>query len=265
MATKIATKRLQKEFQAMQKSPPPFCVARFEEKNILDWHFIIRGPPDSPYAGGEYHGLIMFPSEYPFKPPDIKLFTPSGRFETNTKICMSMTSYHPSSWNAAWSVATILTGLLSFMLGDEITTGAVKTTDEEKKRFAAASHAFNIANRKFRDIFPEYAGPEMKDLPDMGLPKPTGPTTLTSPAAEEPDTDRAPADLVSPPPPPRTTDTPESLVSSAAAATTTATTTMRTGIQQQPGVVGVRQSWFARWRWVLAALAVIILGRISSS
>lgn len=26
-----------------------------------------------------------------------------------------------------------------------------------------------------------------------------------------------------------------------------------------------RQSWFSRWRWVLAALAVIILGRISSS
>jgi hypothetical protein len=31
-----------------------------------------------------------------------------------------------------------------------ITTGAVKTTDEEKKRFAAASHGFNIANKKFR-------------------------------------------------------------------------------------------------------------------
>jgi hypothetical protein len=23
-----------------------------------------RGPPDSPYAGGEYHGLIMFPNDY---------------------------------------------------------------------------------------------------------------------------------------------------------------------------------------------------------
>lgn len=31
----------------------------------------------------------------------------------------------------------------------------MKTSVEEKKRFAAASHAFNIANKKFRDIFPE--------------------------------------------------------------------------------------------------------------
>jgi hypothetical protein len=28
--------QLQKEFQAMEKSPPPFIYARFEEKNILD-------------------------------------------------------------------------------------------------------------------------------------------------------------------------------------------------------------------------------------
>lgn len=32
-----------------------------------------RGPPDSPYAGGEYHGVLLFPSEYPFKPPGIKV------------------------------------------------------------------------------------------------------------------------------------------------------------------------------------------------
>ncbi|KAI5453796.1 Ubiquitin-conjugating enzyme E2 6 [Naganishia albida] len=251
MATKIATKRLQKEYQAMQKSPPPFILARFEEKNILDWHFIIRGPPDSPYAGGEYHGLIMFPSEYPFKPPDIKLFTPSGRFETGIKICMSMTSYHPSTWNAAWSVSTILTGLLSFMLGDEITTGAVKTSVEEKKRLAHASHGFNVANKKFRDIFPEYATPEMKDLPDMGQPpKPAG-TTQPTPA------DPAETDILDAPSTAENGQQPVISPSSAATAVVANTTGAR---QQQIR----QQSWFARWRWVLAALAVIILGRISS-
>ncbi|ODO04803.1 hypothetical protein I350_05413 [Cryptococcus amylolentus CBS 6273] len=149
----------------MQKSPPPFVWACPEEKNILDWHFIIRGPPDTPYEGGEFHGLIWFPSDYPFKPPDVKFFTPSGRFEIGHKICMSMTSYHPSTWNAAWSVATILTGLLSFMLSNEITAGGVKTTDEEKRILARQSHAYNLKNKKFR-----YATPEMTDLPDMGVP-----------------------------------------------------------------------------------------------
>lgn len=168
MASKLAEKRLQKEYMNMQKSPPPFIWASPEEKNMLDWHFIIRGPPDSPYDGGEYHGLIWFPPDYPFKPPDVKFFTPSGRFSPGHKICMSMTSYHPSTWNAAWSVSTILTGLLSFMLTDEVTAGGIKTTEEEKKQLAKESHAFNLRSKKFKEVFPDYATAEMKDLPDMG-------------------------------------------------------------------------------------------------
>lgn len=51
--------------------------------------------------------MIMFPSEYPFKPPGIKMLTPSGRFQPDKKICFSMSDFHPGSWNPAWSVATM--------------------------------------------------------------------------------------------------------------------------------------------------------------
>lgn len=37
--------------------------------STADRHFIIRGPPESPYEGGEYWGQLLFPSDYPFKPP----------------------------------------------------------------------------------------------------------------------------------------------------------------------------------------------------
>lgn len=50
--------------------------------------------------------------------------TPSGRFSPGAAICTSMSNFHPGSWNPAWSVQTILTGLLSFMVSDEMTTGA---------------------------------------------------------------------------------------------------------------------------------------------
>ncbi len=66
--------------------------------------------------------------EYPFKPPAIMMLTPNGRFKTNTRICMSMSDYHPETWNPLWSVASILTGLLSFMLEDTITAGYLETT-----------------------------------------------------------------------------------------------------------------------------------------
>ncbi|KAK4052587.1 Ubiquitin-conjugating enzyme E2 6 [Microbotryomycetes sp. JL221] len=174
-ASKQATKRLQKEYQAMQKGPPPFVWARPNEANILEWHFILRGPPDSPYHGGEYWGTVTFPGDYPFAPPAIKMMTPSGRFAPSTAICTSMSNFHPGSWNPAWSVNTILVGLLSFMLGDEITTGAplrvpgsIRATENERHVFATASHTWNIAQPKFRAMFPDYSGPVAKDLPVMG-------------------------------------------------------------------------------------------------
>lgn len=168
MATKTAQKRLTKEFVAMQQDPPPYVWAMPEEKNILTWNFLIRGPPDSPFAGGEYHGVLLFPPEYPFKPPGIKMFTPSGRFYPDKKICFSMSDFHPASWNPAWSVATILTGLLSFMLSDEMTTGSVTTTDAYKRNAAAKSHRFNLESSKFKEAFPDYCTFLMRDLPNMG-------------------------------------------------------------------------------------------------
>ena len=78
-----------KEQLAMQAQPPPFAFARPDETDILKWHYVLRGPPDTPYVGGEYHGMsrlvrkkdlfnitigtLTFPSSYPFKPPEIKM------------------------------------------------------------------------------------------------------------------------------------------------------------------------------------------------
>ena len=53
---------------------------------------------------------LIFPAEFPFKPPSIYMTTPSGRFKTNTRLCLSISDYHPDTWNPAWSVSTILTG-----------------------------------------------------------------------------------------------------------------------------------------------------------
>lgn len=64
------------------------------------------------------------------------------------------------------------------MLSDEMTTGSVRTTEAEKRAFAAKSHEWNCKNVKFKTIFPDYATPEMKRLPNMGeqdLGKPDGP------------------------------------------------------------------------------------------
>ncbi|CAG8566345.1 4660_t:CDS:2, partial [Acaulospora morrowiae] len=166
MATKAAYKRLTKEYAALQKNPPPYLMAKPLENNILEWHYVLRGPPDTPYHNGEYHGVLIFPAEYPFKPPSIRMTTPSGRFQPDTRLCLSMSDFHPSTWNPSWSVATILTGLLSFMTSNEATTGSIKTTDSDKRIYAARSHQFNLNDPKFKafgfisEIFTELCTPE---------------------------------------------------------------------------------------------------------
>ena len=35
-----------------------------------------------------YWGRVTFPPQYPFKPPSIQMVTPTGRFATNTKLCL---------------------------------------------------------------------------------------------------------------------------------------------------------------------------------
>lgn len=47
------------------------------QDNLFEWHFTIRGPSDTDFSGGIYHGRIVLPPEYPMKPPSIILLTVS--------------------------------------------------------------------------------------------------------------------------------------------------------------------------------------------
>lgn len=68
-----------------------------------------------PVQGGVYHGRILLPAEYPFKPPSFMMLTPNGRFQTGVKVCLSISSHHPEHWQPSWSVRTALTALVAFM------------------------------------------------------------------------------------------------------------------------------------------------------
>ncbi|KAI5969782.1 UBC6 [Candida margitis] len=156
MASRQSQRRLTKEYKSIQLTPPPYITAKPNDENILEWHYIITGPPNTPFEQGQYHGLLRFPQEYPFKPPSISMITPNGRFACNTRLCLSMSDYHPDTWNPAWSVATILTGLLSFMTGQESTTGSITTSDNVKRKLARDSKKWNIKeDPRFVKQFPD--------------------------------------------------------------------------------------------------------------
>lgn len=150
-----ALSRLRQDYLRLKRDPVPYIVAEPLPSNILEWHYIVRGPESSPYDGGMYHGKLKFPQEFPFKPPSIYMITPNGRFKTNTRLCLSISDFHPDTWNPAWSVGTILTGLLSFMLETSPTLGSIETSEAEKKSLALKSIDCNLKDKVVVELFPD--------------------------------------------------------------------------------------------------------------
>jgi erythromycin esterase-like protein/ubiquitin-protein ligase len=152
LASRASTQRLLKEWARIARAPPPGIDAKPLEANLLEWHFVLRFAAGA-FAGGEYHGRLDFPAEYPMAPPAFRVLTPSGRFEPGARLCLSMSDYHPESWNPAWTVETMLVGLQSFMNEESDAIGSTRASAEERRRLAAASRDFNAENPIFRELF----------------------------------------------------------------------------------------------------------------
>ncbi|NXK21299.1 UB2J1 enzyme, partial [Arenaria interpres] len=137
-----AVKRLMKE-AAELKDPTDHYHAQPLEDNLFEWHFTVRGPPDSDFDGGIYHGRIVLPPEYPMKPPSIILLTANGRFEVGKKICLSISGHHPETWQPSWSIRTALLAIIGFMpTKGEGAIGSLDYTPEERRALAKKSQDF---------------------------------------------------------------------------------------------------------------------------
>ena len=101
-------------------------------------------------------GRLDFPNDYPWKPPSIKLITDSGRFETNSRICLSISDYHPESWNPIWPVRSIIIGLVSFFTTNDHTVGAINRSDDVRAQIAKESRQKIMNHEIYKRIFKAY-------------------------------------------------------------------------------------------------------------
>ncbi|OGM45892.1 putative ubiquitin conjugating enzyme (UbcF) [Aspergillus bombycis] len=138
-------RRLMKEAAELSASPSPhFHAQPVSDSNLYDWHFTIAGPPaPSPYASGIYHGRIVLPPTYPLRPPSFRFLTPSGRFEVNREICLSISGHHEETWQPAWGIRTALLAIRSFMDGDaKGQVGGLDVSEEVRRDHARRSGAW---------------------------------------------------------------------------------------------------------------------------
>ena len=153
-----AKKRLLSEFKKISDNPSDNIRINFKEDQFLEWHFLFKGLKETPFKGGEYHGMLKFPENYPFSPPSIQFFTPNGRFKTNERVCFILSDFHPDCWKPGYTVSAVLQGAYSFMMDETTeTVGSMIMDRNEIINLARMSKEFNRGNDTFNELFNEKA------------------------------------------------------------------------------------------------------------
>ena len=72
--SKMALKRIRKEIIQLQKHPIENIEINFNPSDIYQCEAFITGPQDSPYEGHVYKVVVQLPTDYPFHPPEVKIY-----------------------------------------------------------------------------------------------------------------------------------------------------------------------------------------------
>lgn len=154
-----------------------------EENNMYNVHFVMPGPDETPFEGGLYHGMIRLNPSHPLLPPNVYMFTPSGRFNPssypinadNRGICFSYSSYHPEMWTPVNDIYKVMIGFISFMTDlKDYGAGCVDNpTDANIRNVCKKSIAAVKKDPNIKTFFPElytllmndsYVPPKMGEL-----------------------------------------------------------------------------------------------------
>jgi len=121
---------LRKQLSELNKHPVEgFSAGLIDDDDIFRWEVMIIGPPDTLYEGGFFKCHLLFPKEYPLKPPELRMLTDiwHPNIDKNGKVCISILhepgddryGYEKASerWLPIHTVETILISVIS-MLAD---------------------------------------------------------------------------------------------------------------------------------------------------
>ena len=106
--------RIQKELAEIQKDPPANCSAGPVGDDLYEWQATIIGPDNSPFKNGVFYLSIMFPTDYPFKPPRCAFLTKIYHPNINRggAICLDILK---QNWSPALTVSKLLLSICSLM------------------------------------------------------------------------------------------------------------------------------------------------------
>ena len=149
LCNRMATlRRIKKEIDEMQKSPPDNCSAGpISESNLYEWRATILGPHGSPYQGGVFQLKIMLPLDYPFKAPKITFLTKiyHCNINANGSICLDILK---DNWSPALTLGKALLSICSLMddanPNDPLVSDIADLLKKNKTQHDANARAFTM-------------------------------------------------------------------------------------------------------------------------
>ena len=132
-----SAKRIKKELENLKKDPPLNCSAGPEDDDIFKWTATLMGPSASPYQGGVFYLNIVFPQNYPFKPPKITFATKVYHPNINSSggICLDVLK---DQWSPALTIDKILLSICSLLEDPNPDDPLVPDIAEQYKKARAA-------------------------------------------------------------------------------------------------------------------------------
>ena len=107
--------RVQREYVEMMSSPLSHATAGpVDESDMTKWQATLTGPAGTPYEGGLFRLGIVFPSDYPFKPPRIRFLTKVYHMNISStgSICLDILK---DQWSPVLTVPKVLISILSLL------------------------------------------------------------------------------------------------------------------------------------------------------
>jgi len=123
----------------LKHDPPANCSAGpIKDDDLFNWQATIMGPPDSPYQGGVFFLRILFPTDYPFKPPTVqfetKIYHPNINHEG--RICLDILK---AQWSPALSISKVLLSICSLLCDanpdDPLDTAIAKIYKTDREQY----------------------------------------------------------------------------------------------------------------------------------
>jgi len=86
---------------------------------MLDWQASIMGPSDSPYSGGVFFLAIIFPTDYPSKPPKVSFTTRiyHPNINLNGSILLDILL---DQWSETLNMSDVLRGICSLLTDPDV-------------------------------------------------------------------------------------------------------------------------------------------------